>query len=221
MEELVLSSPHPHNFLRIAADKYGASVRILDSKIVRNRYVEHLIDINVAPEQEDQLIADIRKDEDILDMEVIQSKGGRVHGSITTGRCTVCKEVAASNCFLASVDINKGSARWTILGNHVSSGELLDSLEEAKIPFGIELKRNLRERELLTARQEELLRLAFERGYFDFPKRAGLKELSEETGVKTSTLTEILRRGQKKVLGEYFIARQLPAPPKTARPAAD
>ncbi|MDG7006881.1 MAG: helix-turn-helix domain-containing protein [Nitrososphaerota archaeon] len=62
---------------------------------------------------------------------------------------------------------------------------------------------------MLTTRQEQILSIAFEGGYFDFPKGVGLKELASETGIKTSTLAEILRRGQRKILGEYLTRRLL------------
>ena len=62
---------------------------------------------------------------------------------------------------------------------------------------------------MLTSRQEQIRSIAFETGYLDFPKKVGLKELADQTGIKTSTLAEILRRGQKKVLGEYLARRSL------------
>ncbi len=207
-----MSSGQPHGWLKIAADKYSATVRILDSKIPRPNVVDHLFDINVKPELADQLLEDIRHDEDVISMEIVKSTGGRIHGSISTSRCTICKDVAASKCFLASVSIEKGAALWTVLGSHAASAELLTSLEKKGIPFELRLKRNLEEKELLTARQEHILFIALQRGYFDFPKKADLKALAAETGVKTSTLTEILRRGQKKVLQEYFTNRNIQHP---------
>ena len=55
----------------------------------------------------------------------------------------------------------------------------------------------------------DILTIAFEQGYFDSPKKLGLSELASMAGIKTSTLTEILRRGQKKILGEYSARRSL------------
>nr|WP_244372844.1 helix-turn-helix domain-containing protein [Archaeoglobus fulgidus] len=46
--------------------------------------------------------------------------------------------------------------------------------------------------------------MALEKGYFDFPKRVKLEQLAEFFGIAPSTLSEILRRGQKKVLEKYF-----------------
>ncbi len=212
MEELVLSSGHPHSWLKIAVDRFSASARILDSKILGPDVVEHLFEINVEPRLMRPLLAEIGRDADVLGMEVVQSKSGRIQGSISTERCTICKEVAASKCFLDSVEIGRSGASWTILGDQAASKELLTSLEKHWIPFKLDLKRRVDDRELLTARQEEVLFMAYERGYFDFPKRIGLKGLASATGVKTATLTEILRRGQKKILAEYFGGRHLQHP---------
>jgi predicted DNA binding protein len=212
MEELILSSGYPHGWLRTAVGRYSASARILDSKILQPDVVQHLFEINVKPELMRQLLADIGRDRDVLDMETVKSKSGRIQGSISTSRCTICKEVAASKCFLESVDIGRRKATWTILGNQAGSNELLDSLEKRGIPFRLELKRKVGDRELLTARQEQVLFMAYERGYFDFPKKVGLRELAAVTGVKTATLTEILRRGQKKILAGYFGGRHLQHP---------
>ncbi|HUI00555.1 MAG TPA: helix-turn-helix domain-containing protein [Nitrososphaerales archaeon] len=212
MEELVLGSGHPHGWLRTAVDRYSGSARILDSKILGPDMVEHLFEINVKPEQMKPLLSDIARDRDVMGMEIVQSKSGRIQGAISTARCTICKEVAASRCFLGSVEIERGKASWTILGDQSACKGLLDSLERRGIPFRLDLKRSLDDRELLTARQEEVLYMAYERGYFDFPKKIGVRGLAAATGVKTSTLTEILRRGQKKIVAGYFGDRHLQHP---------
>ena len=209
MLEAVLHCPQPHSWIEIAANRYSASVEILDSKMLPNDAVEHLFDIQVKPGQMDDLLAALRRDEDLINIEVMKSKSGHVYGSASSLRCTVCKDLAKSKCFLSSVDITSEGARWTVIGNNDSFRELLAALEKDKIPFEVKLKRNLEDTELLTARQEQLLSIAFERGYFDFPKKVGLEELATLADVKTSTLAEILRRGQKKILGEYLARRSL------------
>ncbi len=216
MQEIVISSSQPHGWLRIATGKYAAAATILDSKILRRDVVEHLFDIDVDSKLVGSLLADIRRDKDVLDMEASGSSRGRVHGSISTRRCTVCKEIAKSKCFLASVGIDTKEAQWTVMGSEVATRELLASLESAGIPFQIRLKRKLEDKELLTARQEEVLLMAFLKGYFEFPKKAGLRELAAETGVKTSTLTEIIRRGQRKIIEDYFLNRRFNHPHQTS-----
>ena len=53
-------------------------------------------------------------------------------------------------------------------------------------------------------RQEQITRMAFERGYFDFPRKTDLKELADIFGISTSTLSEILRKGQRRIMAGYF-----------------
>ncbi len=196
--------------MEIAVGDYSADVEILESKMPSADSVQHLFDIQVKPELMEELVGAMRKDRDLTELEVIRSKNGHVYGTASSGRCTVCKEVAKSRCFLSSVSVtSRDQAQWTILGSDRSFKGLSGALEREKIPYEVRLRKELADTDLLTTRQEQILSMAFERGYFDFPKKMGLKELATETGIKTSTLAEILRRGQRKVLGEYLSRRFL------------
>ena len=158
----------------------------------------------------DELIDAMRDDGDLTGLEIIKSENGHIYGSAASSRCTVCKEVARSRCFLASVSVSsKESAQWTVLGNDESFKGLVGALDRKGIQYELRLKKKLEDNDLLTTRQEQVLTIAFERGYFDFPKKLKLKELADDTGIRTSTLAEILRRGQKKILGEYLARRSL------------
>jgi len=208
--EAVLKCPQPHKWIQLVTEGYSATVEILDSKMPSRGIVQHLFDIQANPSQTEELLEAIRKDKDVTDVEAVKSRGGHIYGSVSSRRCTVCKEVATSRCFLASVGISsKEGARWTVLGSGESFRGLLKALETRGVRVEVKEKRNLEDTDLLTSRQEQILSIAFEMGYFDFPKRTGLKELADQTGIRTSTLAEILRRGQKKILGEYLAKRSL------------
>ena len=210
MLEAVIRCPQPHSWIDLAVDTYSASVEILDSKMSSKGTLQHRIAVQGKPELAGELVEKIRRDRDVLNLEVIKSGSGHVYGAATSDRCTGCCVVARSNCFLASVSVgSRGMAKWSVLGTGDSFRELTAALERKKIPFEVELKKTLEDKELLTARQEQILVIAFERGYFDFPKKLGLVELAGMTGIRTSTLAEILRRGQKKILGEYLARRSL------------
>jgi predicted DNA binding protein len=209
MLEAILRCPQPHSWIETAASRYSGTVEILDSKILPNDSIQHLFDIQLKPERVESLLSELHRDKDLINIETMKSKSGHIYGSATSLRCTVCKDVARSKCFLASVGITSQGARWTVIGNNDSFRDLVAALERDKIPFEVKMKRNLEDSELLTARQEQILSIAFEQGYFDFPKKAGLEELAVLIGIRTSTLAEILRRGQKKILGEYLARRSL------------
>jgi len=203
--EAVLECPQPHRWIRLAAERYSASIEILDSKILPGSIVEHLFELQVDPDSTEDLMRMIQSDRDVIDVDFMSSKSGHVYGSVSSKRCTVCKQVARSKCFLSSLVIGtQGHPHWTVLGGKGSYKELVTGLERSKIPYHLRLLKELQESELLTSRQEEILAIAFESGYFDFPKGVGLKGLASRTGVKESTLAEILRRGQRKILHDYL-----------------
>jgi predicted DNA binding protein len=206
--EAVLECPQPHSWIRLATDKYSASIEILDSKVLPGGIVEHLFELQVDPNHVEDLMKVIRKDNDVIEVEFLKSKDGHVYGSVSSKRCTVCKEVARSKCFLTSLVIGtQGQPHWTVLGGKESFKGLVSGLEKYKVPYHLRLLKELEESELLTHRQREILSIAYESGYFDFPKKTGLKGLAQRTGVRESTLAEILRRAQKKVLRDYLVRK--------------
>ncbi|MEM2099433.1 MAG: helix-turn-helix domain-containing protein [Candidatus Bathyarchaeia archaeon] len=58
--------------------------------------------------------------------------------------------------------------------------------------------------EMLTAKQERLFWVALKSGFFDYPRKIGLQELSAKLGVKPATLSETIRRGTRRLLEHYF-----------------
>ena len=60
----------------------------------------------------------------------------------------------------------------------------------------------------LTARQEQIAKIALEFGYFEFPKKIGIEDLSRRLGISAGNLSEILRRAEKNILSKYFEEHQ-------------
>jgi predicted DNA binding protein len=56
----------------------------------------------------------------------------------------------------------------------------------------------------LTDRQLEVLRTAYEMGYFERPKRANATDVAAELGINRSTFTEHVATAQRKLLGDVL-----------------
>ncbi|MDO8655859.1 MAG: helix-turn-helix domain-containing protein [Nanoarchaeota archaeon] len=56
----------------------------------------------------------------------------------------------------------------------------------------------------LTEKQQIVLKLAKERGYWKYPKEANLNQLAQELKIAKSTLHEILKRGEAKLIDFYM-----------------
>ena len=59
-------------------------------------------------------------------------------------------------------------------------------------------------RDRLTANQRETLRLAHERGYYEIPRKVTLDDLADELGVSNQAVSERLRRGCARLVGNLF-----------------
>ena len=57
---------------------------------------------------------------------------------------------------------------------------------------------------ILTEKQERIFWLALKGGFFDYPRKIGTQELAAKLGIRPSTLSEILRRGTRRLLEHYF-----------------
>ena len=57
---------------------------------------------------------------------------------------------------------------------------------------------------VLTENQERIFWLALKSGFFDYPRQIGMAELGAKLGISPATLSEIMRRGTRRLLEHYF-----------------
>jgi predicted DNA binding protein len=125
---------------------------------------------------------------------------------VTTLDCPVCSTLAALSCSLLSASTREDQKmEWRIL---ISGEDTLKKISERLTSKGVNYSiveiSNLSSASDLTARQEQIARIALELGYFEFPKRIGIEELSKRLGISSGNLSEILRRAEKNILSKYF-----------------
>ncbi|MCW3995962.1 MAG: helix-turn-helix domain-containing protein [Candidatus Bathyarchaeota archaeon] len=57
---------------------------------------------------------------------------------------------------------------------------------------------------VLTENQERIFWLALKSGFFDYPRQIRMAELAAKLGISPATLSEIMRRGTRRLLEHYF-----------------
>lgn len=156
----------------------------------------------------DKIVEFLRQDAYVYDVDIVKADRRRVIGSLKTHKCTACKTFAEANCFITSATSKPdGKLEWAVLGSDTMVKSLMQGLEKQQVTGEVLRISKLKGEEELTARQEEILQIALEKGYFEFPKKITLRQLAKVLDVSPATLTEILRRGQKRVLEEHFRGR--------------
>ena len=118
--------------------------------------------------------------------------------------CLVALPILQSGCIITDIEIRGREVVWNIVCDEDSFLKMMKTLERDGVDFEIVYKGRVNDKSGVTYREEEILKIALEKGYFDFPRRVKLEELAKHFGVAPSTLSEILRRGLKKILEKYF-----------------
>lgn len=78
-------------------------------------------------------------------------------------------------------------------------------LEQSNRPFElVSIVHHLETNGLLTDRQREVLNTALRRGYFEVPRECTLEELATSLDADKSTVSEVLRRGDAKIVKWYL-----------------
>ena len=209
MLEAVVSITPPHSWIKRVASNFPAVIRILDCRNIPNKEgVQELFEITCSPDISEKVVAFLRQDDYVYDVDIVKGRPGRVIGSLKTKKCTACRTFAQADCFLVSATSKPdGKLEWTLLGSDTMVKSLLNDLQSADVTAQVLSVFKLEEEKELTARQEYILQIALEKGYFEFPKKITLRQLAKVLEVSPATLTEILRRGQKRVLQEHFKGR--------------
>ena len=209
MLEAVISITPPHSWIRRVTAEFPSVIRVLDCRSLPDgEGVQELFEVTSAADLSDKIVSYLRQDSYVYDIDIVRADQGRVIGSLKTHRCTACKTFAGANCFLVSATSKSdGKLEWAVLGNDTMVKSLMQELEHQKVASEVVKISKLKGEEELTARQENILQIALEKGYFEFPKKITLRQLAKVLDVSPATLTEILRRGQKRVLQEHFKGR--------------
>ncbi len=202
MIEVVISIDVP-GWINEISDEY--KMKVIGAVSYEKGGAKDLMEIDIPEGKMDDAINRFKNHPSIKEAEIVPISKGKALASISTLACPVCATLADSNSFLVNADIKEGKIRWRLL----SSGKnpiktLIQKLEDSGLKAEIISIKSIKSKKELTSRQEEIVRLALEEGYFDYPKRISIRELAKRFDISISTLSEILRSGQKKILGSYF-----------------
>jgi len=153
-----------------------------------------------------EVLKDIKKNPLVSKMDTTVTDKGKLIGAITTSSCEICRILTDADVFLISAESKgDGKVEWTlILSEKDVLKDIFDHLKTKSVDAELVKLTKIDDKETLTDRQDKITHVAFERGYFDYPKRISLRELARMFDVSPSTLSEILRKGQRKIVLDYF-----------------
>lgn len=162
--------------------------------------------VRISSKNLDDILAGIKSRKEVLGMNLSRISEQTAAGEIVLDRCAACTALKQSECFMVSSrSMSEGWLEWTVAGeSNDSVHDLIDLLEKHGCEVQLAQIAAFSGACGLTQRQEEILLFAYSNGYFEYPRGIRLKELSGIFDVSASTMSEILRAGQRRIFSEYF-----------------
>jgi len=206
MMEAVISLKIPQNWMSEIPEKHPVSIKVIERVPYSEKGVKDLVEIVGPEEVMDDVLRDIKRNPLVSKVDTTVTDRGKVIGAVTTSRCDICRILTDADVFLISAESRgSGKVEWTLIlsDKDVLKG-IFDHLKAKSVIAELVKLTKIDDKETLTDRQDKITHVAFERGYFDYPKRISLRELAKMFDVSPSTLSEILRKGQRKIVLDYF-----------------
>lgn len=206
MMEIVLSVVIPDNWMNRIANIIPMDLKLIDAVPDRQKGGRLLVQIDIEPAHIEQFRREMEHYRQVCRVDLSPVKEGGFIGSIVTDNCLTCQALMGSNCYLTSAtQVQNGSLEWHLIaGDNKGLLRLVDFLKSQGCIVELKSKKSLSKKQSLTKRQEDVVRIALQNGYYDYPKRINLRKLSQLLEISTSTLNETLRRGEKKIISTYL-----------------
>ncbi len=209
MREIVLQLKAPHTWVSEVTSKHPSTVRILDCKPAESQDgIRQLVEVASDRGELDAIVKDVKNSPLVKEAFVVETKKGRMVGSLLTSS-VFCGMVMGTNafcrtCLFQSKVKPDGTVEWTLaFTGREALTELLDKLKQENIEVKVLRLTSVADVDSLTSRQRSIMETALEEGYFDYPRRITLRQLAKTLGVSASTVSEVLRRAEKKILSTY------------------
>jgi len=186
---------------------HEVNVRIVNCRPWGDAGMMQLVMIN-SGESVRRVLRAIKSHPNVISTDMSLINDHRASGILITKNSPICRALAETNgfcsgCFFTQKHHNDG--RWKIMvAGKVSLDGFVRKLKKEGISCAIRDVQKPERNDLLTFEQEKVMKYAESRGYYALPRTVGVRELSDNLGMAPSTLDEMLRRGERKVIENYM-----------------
>jgi len=176
-------------------------IKVIDIRSSSPKSVKHLVELD--PDE----LRHVKNPP--AELKAMSEGGGEAKSSVwmESQGCGVCSTILSCDAFLVS---GKSLEGCTIMYSFMVPSfeafkKIIGSMKQAGLKVNV-LKMGKFEPKagVLTEKQERIFWLALKGGFFDYPRKIDTVELAAKLGISPSTLSEITRRGLRRLLESYF-----------------
>ncbi len=199
----------PKNWIISSIVKNNTVVKILETKQLSPHIVKETIELILPDNDSQEIINKLRNDPNVIDLKILQSSENRMIICLTSIFNNIYKIFVNFNVFLISIrNMHNGwSELVIIIPNNKVLKRILKKLYEIGIEMRVKSITYAKNKTILTSKQDNIIRIAYELGYYDFPRRINLTELAKKLNLSPATVAEILRRGENRIISNYITGK--------------
>lgn len=177
-------------------------IKVVDIRSSKPESVKHLVELD--PEEVKQI------KNPPVELKAISGRGkGESKNSawLESEGCGVCHAILSSDAFLVSgKSIADNSIMYSFMvPSFEAYQKIVSSLKANGLKVNVLKMGRFEPKEgILTEKQERIFWLALKGGFFDYPRKIDTVELAAKLGISPSTLSEITRRGMRRLLQSHF-----------------
>ncbi|MGD8566390.1 MAG: helix-turn-helix domain-containing protein [Candidatus Bathyarchaeota archaeon] len=137
----------------------------------------------------------------------IDTSGNITSAWFNSDGCDICSTILANGSFLISMrHVKEFIVVYSFVAPDSTAYErIITTLKAKNAKFTIlEIGKFKPRSKTLTEKQERVLWLALKMGFFEYPRKVTMLQLSKRLGTGLSSLSEILRRGLRRLLEDHF-----------------
>ena len=191
------------NKLQKAASEFGTRLNVVDCKPFNRTGMTLLLELKGEAESVKKTVSAIRKLEGVRQALEGDDVGETLPLLLVLDRPSVCRASSDSAiiCLDCPLNAERQPASWRFIVRRTNDlRQILSRLGHEGVQTRIEDVSPLDQKATLTGRQKEIIAIAVAKGYFEFPRKISLTNLSQLVGVKPSTLSEILRSAERRIM---------------------
>lgn len=125
--------------------------------------------------------------------------------------CQACQTIILNNSFqITGTSVNKDVILVNfVVAEHQDFQQIISSFEKEGLKLRVlEMSKRVCRDSLSTNKQERAVQFAGTFGFFDYPRSITLFNLAKKLGIASSTLSEQLRRGTRRLVENYITIYQ-------------
>lgn len=191
------------NKLQDAAKEFGTKINVVDCKQFNKTGMSLLLELKGESEAVRKTVTAIRRLDGVRQALEGGDGGDTLPLLLVLDRPSVCRASSDSAiiCLDCPLNAEVQPASWRFLVRRSSDlRQILTKLSHDGVATRIEDVSPLNQKATLTDRQKQIVATAVAKGYFEFPRKISLTNLSQLVGVKPSTLSEILRSAERRIM---------------------